>query len=123
MPGFLLLLESAETPTTYLCDEEVHVMLGKHVQLLLEDGLHLCVALAAQVGGGLGDTPCHQSTPLVGHLPGQLAGGLVDLLSLRSRKPRTKVELTRPSSNLCVRGALQGRRREEGGGFRPCPSP
>lgn len=59
-------------------------MLDKHVQLLLEDGLNLGVALAAQVGGGLGDTSCHQSTPLVGHLPGQVAGGLVDLLSLWS---------------------------------------
>lgn len=91
-------------------------MPDKHVQLLLEDGLDLGVALAAQVGGGLGDAPCHQSTPLVGHLPGQVAGGLVDLLSLWSgggdKKTQTKVEHTKfkPSSNLAAG--------EEGGGSR-----
>lgn len=66
-------------------------MLDKHVQLLLEDGFDLSFALAAQVGGGLGDAPCHQSTPLVGHLPGQVAGGFVDLLSLWSRKPKQRL--------------------------------
>lgn len=104
-------------PTTYLCDEEVHVILDKHLQLLLEDVLDLGVTLAAQVGGGLGDAPCHQSTPLVGHLPGQFAGSLVDLRSLWDKKTQTKAEHTLAAAKfkpLCPWSAAG----EEAGGFR-----
>lgn len=73
--------------TAYLRDEEVHVLLDEHIQLLLEDGLDVGFALAAQVGRGLRDPPGHQGVALVGHLPGQVAGCLVDLRSLWARTP------------------------------------
>ena len=71
---------------THLCNQEVHILLNKDIDLLLEDGLDLLLALAAQVRGGLRDPPSHQGVPLVGHFPGQVAGGLVDLRPLRVRE-------------------------------------
>lgn len=66
----------------YLSDEEVHVLLDEDVQLFLESGLHLLLALAAEVGRSLGHSSRNQSVALVGDLPGQIAGGLIDLSSL-----------------------------------------
>lgn len=67
----------------YLSNQEVHVLLHEHIQLLLEDGLHLCLALAAQVGWSLTHSSCNQSVTLIGNLMGQIAGGLIDLSSLQ----------------------------------------
>jgi len=66
----------------YLSNQEVHVFLDKHVQLFLEDGLHLGFALAAQVGGGLGHSAGHQGVSLVGHLSGEVTGSFVHLGAL-----------------------------------------
>ena len=68
----------------YLSDQEVHVFLNKHVQLLLEDGLHLRFTLATQIRGSLADTPGHQTVTLIGHLASQVTRRLVDLGSLET---------------------------------------
>ena len=56
--------------TLYLSNQEVHIILDEDIQLLLEDGLHLRLALTAQVGGCLGHAPCHQGIPLFASFPG-----------------------------------------------------
>lgn len=66
----------------YLSDHEVHVLLHEDVQLFLEDGLHLGLTLAAQVGGGLGDSARHQGISLIGHLSGEVTGSFVHLGAL-----------------------------------------
>lgn len=76
----------------YLCNQEVHVLLDKDVDLFLEDGLHVVLALAAEVSGGLRDSSRHQSTTFIGHLPGQVTSSLVDLLPLKSGKKRKTLE-------------------------------
>ena len=68
----------------YLSNQEVHVFFDEHVQLFLEDGFHICLTLAAQVGWSLAHSSGNQSITLVGNLTGQIAGGLVDLSSLQS---------------------------------------
>lgn len=68
-----------------LGNQEIHILLNEDVHLLLEDGLHFGLALATQVRGCLRDTASHQGVTLVGNLPGQVAGGLVNLLTLWSR--------------------------------------
>ena len=69
----------------YLSNQKVHIFLDEHVQLLLEDGLHLCLTLTAQVGWSLGHSSCNQSVTLVGNLTGQITGGLVNLCSLQNK--------------------------------------
>lgn len=69
---------------SHLGDQEVHVLLDEDVDLLLEDLLDLVFALAAEVGGCLRDSARHQSIALIGYFSGQIAGGLVDLLALRT---------------------------------------
>lgn len=72
----------------YLSDQEVHVLLHKHIQLSLEDVLHFFLALTAQVGRGLTHSSGNQGIAFVGDLSGQIAGGLVDLSSLKNRPGR-----------------------------------
>ena len=67
----------------YLSNQEVHIFLDENVQLFLEDGLHIFLALAAQVGWGLGHSSSNESITLIGNLTGQITGGLVDLSSLQ----------------------------------------
>ena len=71
---------------SYLCNHEIHVLLDEDIKLPLEDALDLVLALAAQVRGGLGDPARHHRVTLIGHLPGQVTGGLVDLCALVSIK-------------------------------------
>lgn len=66
----------------HLSNHKVHVLLHEHVQLLLEDGLHLRLALAAQVGRSLAHSPGDQGVSFVSDLPGEIACGLVDLCPL-----------------------------------------
>ncbi len=66
----------------YLSNQEVHILLHEHIQLFLEDGLHLCLTLAAQVGWSLTHSTGDQGVTLTGDLTGQIAGSLIDLSSL-----------------------------------------
>lgn len=68
----------------YLSDQEIHVLLHKHIQLSLEDVLHFLLTLTAQVRWGLRHSPSNQGVALIGNLAGQIAGGLVDLSSLEN---------------------------------------
>lgn len=70
----------------YLCNQEVHIFLDKDVNLFLKDGLDLVLTLAAEVRGSLGDSTCHQSVTLTGHLPGQVTSCLIYLLTLKRVK-------------------------------------
>lgn len=68
----------------YLSNQEVHVLLHKHIQLSLEDVLHFFLTLTTQVRWRLRHSSSNQSIAFVGNLPGQIAGGLVDLSSLQN---------------------------------------
>ena len=75
----------------YLSDQEVHVLLDEHIQLFLQDGLHLGLTLAAQVGRSLTHSSGNHGIALVGDLTGQITGGLVDLSSLQeANKPHRR---------------------------------
>lgn len=69
----------------YLSNQEVHVFLDEDIQLFLQDGLHLCLTLAAQVGWSLTHSSGNQGVALIGNLASQIAGGLVDLSSLQNK--------------------------------------
>lgn len=71
--------------SVYLSDQEVHVLLHEHIQLFLEDVLHVDLTLAAEVGRSLRHSAGNQGVALVGHLAGQIAGGLVDLGTLQRK--------------------------------------
>lgn len=68
----------------YLSDQEVHVLLHKHIQLSLEDVLHFFLTLTAQVRWGLTHSSSNQGVAFICNLPGQIAGSLVDLGSLEN---------------------------------------
>lgn len=68
----------------YLSNQEVHVLLHKHIQLSLEGVLHFFLTLTAQVRWCLTHSAGNQGIALIGNLPGQIAGGLVDLSSLKN---------------------------------------
>lgn len=71
---------------TDLCNEEVHILFHKNVGLFLKDGLDFRLAFAAQVRRRLTNTASNQRVSLVGHLPGEVTGSLIDLLALESSK-------------------------------------
>lgn len=70
----------------YLSNQEVHVLLHEHIQLFLEDVLHLGLTLAAQVGRSLAHSSSNHGIALVCDLAGQIAGGLVDLSALQKKR-------------------------------------
>lgn len=78
-------IEEEQREGVYLSNQEVHVLLHEHIQLFLEDALHLRLTLAAQVGWSLAHSPGDQGIALVGDLTGQIAGGLVDLGALQRK--------------------------------------
>lgn len=55
---------------SYLSNQEVHIFLDEHIQLFSEDGLHICLALAAQVRWSLGHSSSSKSITLIGNLTG-----------------------------------------------------
>lgn len=77
----------------YLSDEEVHIFPEEHIQLLLDDGLHLTLAAAVLVDARLGDTGAHQRSALIGHLASYVTGHFVDLLTLRGQSVRREKDV------------------------------
>ena len=68
--------------TAYLTQEEVHIVFDENLDLFTELLLHGRLALAAQVGRGLGDSSQGKGVTLAGHLVGEITRCLVDRLAL-----------------------------------------
>lgn len=66
----------------YLGNEEVHVLLHEDLQLLLEYLFDIYFTLAAKVWWCLTHTSRHQSVSFIRHLPRNVTGCFIDLLTL-----------------------------------------
>lgn len=67
---------------TDLSNHEIHILLYEHIQLFLEDSLHLCLTLATQVGRSLTHSTSYQCISFISYFSCQVTGCLVDLYSL-----------------------------------------
>lgn len=64
---------------SYLRYKEINVLLEEVIHLFLEDGLHFSLIVGLHVAGSLRHGPTNQCTTLIGDLPGQVTGCLIDL--------------------------------------------